>query len=233
MKYSHRFIVFIWLLCFCWLPALNAQENTIVDNSDLEDIFQTNKTPIWDYVFLRNTTKEFLETAKSLERDLLSYQDRLANENEKNLILNQAINVANLNVDLAKIGLDYAEQSLSVARQNADIAQTRVRNKFEQANDGRATLNFIKKKHEDIANSGFLVKLCSRCNSRWAKNCCRSRCLVCPRFTRCWGQPDHCRGNRNWNYSCTIFGEIDQISKIGMPLQKDRRKTRSGKCKES
>ena len=143
----------IWLLLgTCLLSiGINAQEI-----GDIEGIFRPNKTPIWDYTFLRNTTKEFLETAKGLERDLLAYKDRLAEINERTLLLNQAIGIAERNVDLAQIGIDYSNQAYLISQRNADIAQTRVLNKVDQINEAAGTLEFMKKKHDEIASGDFL-----------------------------------------------------------------------------
>lgn len=147
MKTKCIYPTFIWAILSIGC-SLQAQ-------TDLEVIFHTNTTPIWDYTFLRNTTKEFLETAKGIEQSLLGFKDRLADQKEKNLILRQAINMAELNQEIAKIGVDYADQALDITRKNADIAFMRLLQKTEQLEDGASTFEFMKKKHEEIASNGF------------------------------------------------------------------------------
>ena len=121
----------------------------------LNTIFHTNSTPIWEYTFLRSTTKEYLENANRLELRLLTMMDRLQTVREQKLLLEQAIGLANTSVEIAGIGERYAEQALHITRMNADIAQLRVLQKGEQIGDGFATLEFMKKKHDEIASSGI------------------------------------------------------------------------------
>lgn len=128
---------------------------SLAQTTAVDTVFNINKTPIWNYVFLRNTTKEFLETAKGLEQNLISFKDKVGNEEERRLALQQAVEMADLNRSLANLGVSYAHQSKAISEKNADIANLRVGNKDAQILDGAGTLRFMKKKHEEIASSGF------------------------------------------------------------------------------
>ncbi len=119
-------------------------------HSSFDTIFQINKTPIWSYIFLRNTTKEFLEAAKGLEQNLINAQERWRNDQEKLLLLQQAVDLAGINQTIAQLGVQYASQSRVIALKNADLAITREINKDEQIKDGAETLNFTKKAHKEI-----------------------------------------------------------------------------------
>jgi hypothetical protein len=130
-------------------------------SQDLDLIFHVNKTPIWSYGFLRNTTREFLENAKGLEQNLIGFDDRLRNQEEKGLILQQAIEMAEWNKDIADLGVKYAEQSKRIAEKNADIANLRARNKEEQIAEGKGTLDFIKKKNKEIVDRNMWASVAS------------------------------------------------------------------------
>ncbi|TVL99780.1 MAG: hypothetical protein CV087_16720 [Candidatus Brocadia sp. WS118] len=128
---------------------------SLAQTSAVDTVFSINKTPIWDYVFLRNTTKEFLETAKGLEQNLISFKDKVGSEEERRLALQQAVEMADLNRSLANLGVSYADQSKAISEKNADIANLRVGNKDAQISEGAGTLRFMKKKHEEIESRGF------------------------------------------------------------------------------
>ena len=102
-------------------------------NSDLNYLgYPASFTPLWNYSFLRNTAKEYIENARRLEERAFSYFDRAGNESEKGLTLEQGLEIAAEALVLEKMKVKLEGQSLGLAEQNKVLATLRFENKGKQ-----------------------------------------------------------------------------------------------------
>ncbi len=91
-------------------------------------------TPLWNYDFLRNTAREFIENARRLEERAFTSFDRSENESEKTLNLKQGLDLTVEAVELEKMRVKLTEKSLNLARENYRLAYQRLVNKSDQIN---------------------------------------------------------------------------------------------------
>ena len=138
--------------------SLNAEIVKLIFDADAQMIklkYSLNKLglpknyiPLWNYTYLRQKAVEFINNARSLEKDLMTYLEKKQAFDEEYLILKQSVDLAQRNLDIQKSKIEVLNTNISIANANVTLARDRV--KYKQQNiDGDISLQKVAKARND------------------------------------------------------------------------------------